>query len=211
VDALVVARAARVPYFLRRSNTWYVYAATLALGFPLVSLRHRVIENYRIPSESMARTMLVGDWVYVDKRASTRNAIADAALVTYRSPDDGSIALKRVVGVKGDILRMRNDTLIRNGKVIEESYATITPSPASDDYFLNRMRNWGPVSISGDSIFVLGDNRHASKDSRDVGLIPIANVLGKPRMIYYSYDPDGDTPLPFLTAIRWNRLGMSPQ
>jgi hypothetical protein len=56
--------------------------------------------------------MLVGDWLYVDKRASTRHAIAASALVTYRSPDDGSIVLKRVVGVKGDILRMRHDTLI---------------------------------------------------------------------------------------------------
>jgi signal peptidase I len=157
----------------------------------------------------MAQTFLLGDWVFVDKRASTRLAIGHTALVTYRSPDDYSVALKRVVGVRGDTLLMRNDTLIRNGKIIEEPYATVSHSPTRDD--LDRMHNWGPVNVSGDSIFVLGDNRHASKDSRHVGLIPIANVLGKPRMVYYSYDPQGDTALPALTAIRWSRLGSSPR
>jgi signal peptidase I len=209
-DAVFVARAAPEPYFLKRSNSWYVYAGTLTLGIALRSLHERVIERFRIPSEAMAQTILLGDWLFVDKRASTRRTIVHTALVTYRSPDDYSVALKRVVGVQGDTLLMRNDTLIRNGRIIEESYATINPSSTASDV-LDRMRNWGPVNVTGDSIFVLGDNRHASKDSRHVGPIPTANVLGKPRIIYYSYDPEGGTPLPALTAIRWKRLGLSPR
>jgi signal peptidase I len=211
VDALFVARAAPERYFLERSNSWYVYAATLTLGIALRQLHERVrrIEPFRMPSTSMAPTILLGDWVYVDKRASTRRAIVRTALITYRSPDDSSVALKRVVGLAGDTLLMRNDSLIRNGKAVEESYATVDPSPTSDD-LLNRMRNWGPVIVSGDSIFVLGDNRGASKDSRHIGLIPIANVLGKPWMIYYSYDPEGVALVPAFTAVRWTRIGMSP-
>ena len=149
------------------------------------------------------------DFLYVDERASTRHAIVHNALVAYRSPDDGSsVVIKRVVGVPGDTLRMRNDSLIRNDRIIEEPFVTISLTLGDS---LNEMGNWGPVTVSDDSMFVLGDNRHASKDSRHVGLIPIANVLGKPRLIYYSYDPEAEARLPFLTAVRWKRIGMMPQ
>jgi signal peptidase I len=217
VDAARVARRAQRPYEIKPVNRWYVYAMVLALGLGLgaavQNLRERVLEPYRNPSAAMAEALLVGDWFFVDKRASTRTALAHESIVVYESPEDPTDKIvKRIVGLPGDSLAARNDTLIRNGRTVIEPYATFTRyASAVDSAMRAGLGNWGPLLVPADSIFVLGDNRHASRDSRHVGFIPTRGVVGKPRLIYYSYDPEGDWALPFLTAVRWSRLGTMPQ
>jgi signal peptidase I len=217
VDAARLAREAQRPYQIKRVNRWYAYAAVVALGLGLGAvleiLRERFLEPYRNPSAAMANALLVGDWFFVDKRESTRTALAHGAIVVYQSPEDASNKIvKRIVGLPGDSLVARHDTLIRNGRVVIEPYVSIAPYRSDVDSALSAgMGNWGPLRVPPDSVFVLGDNRHASKDSRHVGFISARNVVGKPRLIYYSYDPAGDWTLPFLTAVRWSRLGTMPR
>lgn len=214
VDALLVARRAPVPYVPRPYNRASAYVLVIVLGLGLAQARDLLTDRwfaaYRIPSEAMAGTVLSGEWLWVDRRDAARGVARDG-LVVYRAPDDSVVLLKRVAGLPGDRLLMRNDTLIRNGQPVLERYVTIDPTSAAAGASLDSMRNWGPVTVSRDGIFVLGDSRHASKDSRHVGEIPLANVIGRPLFIYYSYDPQGDHPLPFLTAIRWSRLGLMPR
>lgn len=214
IDAFRVARRAPVPYTLKPYNAVYTYALVLVFGLGLGKARDSIkegfVEAYRVPSAGMAETIQLGDWLYVDKREAGRIAPTRNALIVYRSPDDRTLALKRVVGVAGDTLRMRNDTLYRNDEPVSEPYAHVLGNDRVNlaDPSLQRMRTWGPVIVAHGTVFVLGDNRHASKDSRHVGLIPLDSVVGTPTVVYYSYDPEGDRPFPALTAIRWQRLGM---
>jgi signal peptidase I len=67
--------------------------------------------------------------------------------------------------------------------------------------------NWGPLVIPPDHYFMMGDARYNSKDSRYWGLVPRANIRGRPLFVYYSWDPDSGKPLGPLTAIRWPRIG----
>jgi signal peptidase I len=182
----------------------------LGLGRVRDSIKEGFVEAYRVPSAAMSETIQLGDWLYVDKREAGRIAPTRNALILYRSPDDGTPAVKRVVGIAGDTLRMRNDTLYRSDEPVREPYAHVLANDRVNpaDNSLERMRTWGPVIVARGTVFVLGDNRHASKDSRYVGLIPLDSVVGTPSVVYYSYDPEGDWPLPALTAIRWQRLGM---
>ena len=70
------------------------------------------------------------------------------------------------------------------------------------------LNDWGPFVVPADSLFMLGDNRDASYDSRFYGFVPIAHLFGRPRLVYYSFDPFSYKPLRFLTAIRWSRVGL---
>ena len=212
LDAVLVARRAPVPYVLKRYNTPSMYALLLVFGLGLargrVWLNEFYVRAFRVPSVSMQQALLVGDWIYVDLRAAARRVSRDS-LIVFRAPDNGVIAIKRIVGVPGDLLAMRNDTLMRNGQTVSEPWVTIV-NDAHPDEETERMKTWGPVRVPQDDVFVLGDNRHASNDSRNYGFVPSSHLMGKPRLVYYSFDPDGDSPLPFLTAIRWNRIGISP-
>jgi signal peptidase I len=210
VDAFFAARRAPRPFALRAYNRWYVYAAAIVVAWAASVPAGRFLEAFRMPSGSMEPTILLGDWFYADKRPQARRALTHGGLVLYASPDDRSTVVKRVVGLPGDTLLMRADTLVRNGTTVDEPYmklrysAGVSATPQED-------RTWGPLVVPRDSLFVLGDDRHASKDSRHVGFIALADVLGTPRVVYYSYDPEGDMPLPYVTAIRWDRLGLQPR
>ena len=217
VDAARAAREAQRPYEIKRVNRWPVYAAVVVFGFGLGiavdTLRERFLEPFRNPSAAMSEALLVGDWFFVDRRLSARTTLARGAMVVYESPENPNEKIvKRIVGLPGDSLAARNDTLVRNGQVVVERYVSLQRSRTDTDSAMNAaMGNWGPLRVPADSIFVLGDNRRESKDSRHVGFIPIRGVVGKPRLIYYSYDPEGDWALPFVTAVRWSRLGTMPQ
>ena len=135
--------------------------------------------------------------------------------------------MKRLVGLPGDTIAMRNGTLIRNGKAQLERYVTHT-DPNSDPrgeefrlaarvfgvariahcgaYHASR-NNWGPIVVPAKHYFMLGDNRDNSLDSRYWGFVPDSLVLGSPIVVYYSYSPDSTSALDWLTRVRWKRLG----
>jgi signal peptidase I len=197
IDAARYARAAPADYEPRRYNRWYVYAGAIILVGLLRMLPLNFVETYRQSSEAMEPSLMRNEMFYAVKGPLLRGRPLGRILV-FESPEPGvgNIA-KRVVGVPGDTLRMQDGIFFRNGVAAPEQY-----KPGQ------RTEYWGPVVVPRDSFFMLGDNRTASRDSRYFGFVGRDRIRGGAHLLYYSYDTEGDMPLPFLTAIRWDRIGM---
>jgi signal peptidase I len=202
-------------------------------------LRTFLIEGYHIPSGSMERTLLVGDWLFVNKALyGAEVPLLHRRLPPVREPRRGDVVVfdskddpeqkivKRLVGLPGDTLAMRASHLIRNGVVVEEPYAVHTDTTETAEPWRDVMRgwqlpylaadtadyhpdlqNWGPIVVPPDSLFVLGDNRENSLDSRFWGFLPRANLRGSPMFVYYSYDATSLDAMPWLRDVRWARVG----
>lgn len=153
-------------------------------------------------------------------------------IVVFVSPIEDSMLVKRLIGVPGDTVQMRAGVLLRNGSPLQEPYAQSTdptwqvdpttrqmmrgmqlPHYVGDsaDSYLPDVHEWGPLVVPNDSLWMMGDHRDQSRDSRFWGLVPRKNVRGTPVLIYYSWDPASYKPLPFLSAIRWSRLFTIPR
>jgi len=179
-----------------------------------------VAEAFRMPSASGEPTLLVGDFFYILKFPRAPRELTDE-LVVFRSPEQPVLrVVKRAVGLPGDTLGMRDGLLYRNGRQVPEPYAQRydVARPPEDRYvsqmrawqvshlvhtdaarYLPTTRDWGPLVVPPDSFFAIGDNRDESYDSRFFGFIPLANISGRPRVIYFSYESG--------VGIRWKRLG----
>jgi len=197
------------------------------------------VEAFKIPSGSMERTLLPGDFLLVDKLAyGVEVPFTDWRLRGWRTPQRGDVIVfqypldptdnyvKRLVGMPGDTLAMREGTLVRNGVPLAERYVR-HEDPGMDPVdmqfgwqrpYLVRTaearfadhpsrNNWGPLVVPARQYFVLGDNRDNSNDSRYWGFVPMENVKGRPFVIYYSYAPDSARSFSWLSGIRWSRLG----
>lgn len=175
-----------------------------------------LIQAYVIPTGSMEDTLLVGDHLLVDKLADAPPGSVTSHLLPYREPHRGDIIVfrypvdisqtfvKRCIGVPGDHIRLVDKNLILNGKAVKEPYVyhkaeyfdpyrdefpipnVHIPSPASD-MLRNHVVN-GEVVVPPGYYFAMGDNRDFSSDSRYWGFVPRANIIGKPLIIYWSYD-----------------------
>ena len=211
-----------------------------------------LIAAYRIPSGSMIPTLLVGDWLFVNKAVygphipftSVRlPGVSDpqrGEVIVFESPYQADNApdftptlVKRMVGMPGDTLFMRKGLLHVNGIAQRQGFGAASqptinssqPAETSDLFQwqhrieLKQSRfgaapatpthdDWGPLVIPAQHYFMMGDNRYESKDSRYWGVVPRDNIRGRPIFVYYSYRADdSDRPLPFLTDIRWGRIG----
>ena len=152
-------------------------------------------------------------------------------IVVFMSPVEDSILVKRLIGVAGDTVAMRAGVLFRNSERLVEPHAqSLEPEWQLDsttrmamramqlphyvgvapESYLPDVHEWGPLVVPTDSLWMMGDNRDHSRDSRFWGLVPRKNVRGTPILIYYSYDAASYRPLPFISAIRWNRLLSAP-
>jgi signal peptidase I len=224
----------------RASHVAWEWLRTLAGAFAIYFVVQAfVIQAFRIPSGSMEKTLLVGDWLFVNKaiygpRVPLTHvhlpALAEpkqGGIVVFESPiEPGLNLVKRVIGVGGDTLAMRGGQLIRNGRPQEEPYVQHTnPTGNGSDSGMSWQReylvlgavdpasyapkrdDWGPLVVPPGHFFMMGDNRDASFDSRYYGFVRRELIKGKPLFIYYSYDPQGGGALPFLTDIRWDRIG----
>ena len=138
----------------------------------LVAVRLLVAEPFRVASTSMEPTLRAGDSVLVDKLAYGDDGPRRGDLVVFRAPAGDEVALKRVVGVGGDRVAIEDGLLVVNGRRPIEPY---TDSEAIDSVF------FGPVRVPAGAVFVLGDNRFDSDDSRDFGAVPTSDVIGRVR------------------------------
>ncbi len=204
-DAVRTARRASPTFVPRPYNRWYVYVCLIffsgqTLHRPLKSFIERhIYRAYRIPSESMAPTILVGDHLYA---TPLRGAIHRGDNVIY--PYSGKTFVKRVIGLPGDTLSMNSDSLWINGRRVPEPYMTPSSDVASPTSVSRHptMSTWGPVVVPAHSYFVMGDNRGSSLDSRYFGFVNADSVSERPLGIYFSRDPVSG-------SIRWKRLGAS--
>jgi signal peptidase I len=215
------------PRGLRRASDWLVVLAA-AVVLVLV-LRAFVVEAFRIPSASMERTLLAGDFLLVHKWVyGAEVPMAGWRLPAARTPRHGDVVVfdwpldpskpfvKRLVGLPGDTLSMRDGVLLRNGATVPEPYvapesASVTlpgdMAPGSADAPPEPRQDWGPVVVPPRHVYVLGDNRARSLDSRYWGFLPDSLVRGTPWFVYYSFEPDTARAAPWLTRIRWDRIG----
>jgi signal peptidase I len=162
-----------------------------------------------VPSASMAPTILVGDHFFIDKVAFPANyphalqkylpvrTIHRGDIVALWSPENPNLRLvKRVIGLPGETLEIRDRIVYIDGRKLSEPYAV-----HSDPIEITRRDNFGPVVVPADHFFMMGDNRDNSNDSRFWGFAPRENFIGKPLFVYWSFDeePYG----PDMTAIEW--------
>ena len=173
------------------------------------------VRAFRIPSGSMSPGIVTGDMLLVQTR-SARDTIRDDENVAYRL--DGHDLLKRVAGLGGDTLVMRGGQLRRNGRALVEPYTrndSTSAARSDEDFGWQRAYlaagmdttayhastdDWGPLVVPAGKVFVLGDDRHNSLDSRYVGFVDADSVFGGPTRIYFSWDANA-------RAVRWGRIG----
>jgi signal peptidase I len=148
----------------------------------LLVLRTWVLEPVRIPSSSMSPTLTAGEHVLVDKAFPARRTWHRGEVVLFRAPDNGKLTIKRLVGVAGDVVELRDGLLYVNGAEVVEPY--VAPGAIDSVY-------WGPVTVAPEHVMVLGDNRRNSLDSRAYGGVSIHALEGKVVAVLWPADRIG--------------------
>ena len=207
-------------------------SSTLVIAIFVITF---VLQAFQIPSESMEDTLLVGDYLLVDKFAYGMAPdwvplpyapIHRQDIVVFRYPvDPKQHFVKRVIGLPGDRIHMKNGVVYVNGEARSEPYVVdkfrgassfrdnfpttreVPPGVTSEWWseFPQLMRN-GDLLIPEDSYFVMGDNRHNSSDSRYWGLVPRESIVGRPLLIYFSIDPAPPATTPASAGARIERF-----
>ena len=197
----------------------YTEAIIIALILALF-IRTFIVQAFKIPSGSMLHTLLIGDHILVSKFIyGIKNPFTGAVLVPIKTPERGDIVvfkypkdpkldyIKRVIATAGDTVEIRDKQVFINGVVPEKRYGEfrdphiLPPSEGSRD-------NFGPITVPEGHIFVMGDNRDNSYDSRFWGFVNLNEVRGKAFIIYWSWDVDKALlSLDRFTSIRWSRIG----
>jgi signal peptidase I len=197
-------------------------AGVLVTGLFIITF---ILQAFEIPSSSMEDTLLIGDHVFVNREQLApptrwlgpllpyRN-IHRGDIVVFLSPEEpGLFVVKRIIGVPGDRIHLRDGAVYRNGQKLDEPYVqhkfgdynpyrdNFPAMPASEAYgvtsaeWINTMQSYvqgEDVVVPPNSYFGMGDNRDVSKDSRYWGFIPRQNVIGRPMFIYWSFVTPAD-------------------
>ena len=211
-----------------------------------------LVQAYVIPTGSMEGNLLIGDHILLDRLAFADPGPLGRCILPYREVERGDIVaflypedirqtyVKRIIGLPGDRIRLENGQVVRNGRRLVEPYTqhiAIQPDPYRDnfplgpaafttlrgrDMLLQHVRN-GEVIVPPGMLFALGDSRDNSADSRYWGFVPREYVVGKPLLVYWSYDAPTaelqgwtldhviDLAQHFLTRTRWKRSFMVPR
>jgi signal peptidase I len=135
-----------------------------------------VAEVVRIPTSSMAQTLLPGEHVLVDKATRVARPWHRGDVVLFRAPRSGVLTLKRVVALAGDKVELRDGELFVNNRRVPEQY--VVPGVLDSVYF-------GPKVVAQDEVFVLGDNRGNSLDSRRYGGVPVSQIEGRAVLVLW--------------------------
>ncbi len=193
------------------------YAESLVIAAIIALLvRGFVVQAFRIPSGSMEPTLLVGDHLLVNRLSYVMKLpFTDTVLLDLGSPERGDVVvfrypqdrskdfIKRVIGIGGDTVEIRNKVVYVNGRQVKDSHAHFEESTVTPAAFSPR-DNFGPITVPKDSYFVMGDNRDRSYDSRFWGFVKRDDLVGRALVLYFSLngEPDG-----FLHYVRWERIG----
>lgn len=138
------------------------------------------VRAFKIPSDSMSPTIINGDHIMVDMRYYKAHRPERGDLVVYLMPQFNVLYVKRVVAIGGDKIAVDSQGTILNGERIAEPYVYLDGKPGED------AEKFGPTTVPPNQVFLMGDNRNHSYDSRYTGTVGVDHVLGKPLYIYYS-------------------------
>ncbi len=193
---------------LRENIEAIVLAVILALF-----IRTFVVQAFKIPSGSMKQTLQIGDHILVSKFIyGVKLPFVNKTLIPVKDPERRDIIvfeypedtskdfIKRVVGVEGDVIRIKNKKLYVNDVPQEDEAFAVHLDKMIYPAQLHPRDNFGPVTVPDNKVFVLGDNRDNSHDGRFWGFVDLSAVKGKAFVIYWSWDSDK-------FGVRWNRLG----
>jgi len=221
-----------------RKSTIREYFESIVIAVILaLFVRTWVVQAFKIPTGSMENNLLIGDHLLVNKFVFGPEPLAleravmpvrdirRRDIVVFKYPDEPSRDfIKRVIGLPGETIELRNKKVFVNGQPLDEPYvhflevsrvaAEVTSSDVRERY--------GPVTVPDGQYFVMGDNRDNSQDSRYWGFLPRHYIKGKALVIYWSYDAGGEEPREagvgatltqlvsvvthFFTRTRWERM-----
>ncbi len=219
------------PTFQKSTAREYFESIVVAVVLALF-VRTFVVQAFKIPTGSMEPNLLVGDHLLVNKFifAPTANPVERALLpmreirrgdvVVFKFPEDPERDfIKRVIGLPGDTVELRNRELLINGQKVEEPHAhyVFPVGEGHESPNFDVRERYGPVTVPDRHYFMMGDNRDNSQDSRYWGFLPAHYVKGRALMIYWSFEPPTDEQPSGITAVfrtvtsiftgtRWNRL-----
>ena len=195
-----------------------------------------VVQAFQIPTGSMEPTLLVGDFLLVNKLAYARpvlplegvllprKPIARGNIVVFKYPKDlTKDYVKRVIALEGEIVEVKDKQVFVNDKPLDEAYKVHIDSHVNSktDFYSYEdviRDNYGPITVPAGNCFVMGDNRDNSYDSRYWGFLPLASIKGKPWIIYFSYKAERDAwqktglrdrlkkIVSFIPKARWGRM-----
>jgi signal peptidase I len=197
----------------KRKSTLREYAEAIIIALLLaLFIRTFVVQAFKIPSGSMLDTLLIGDHILVNKFIyGVKNPLNGETWIPLKKPERKDIVvfkyplnpgqdyIKRVIGVEGDRIEVKDKKVYLNGEALNENYTVFSDSkilPAN----LQPRDNMGPLTVPPDSLFVMGDNRDNSYDSRFWHFVDLKAVKGKAFILYWSWDKEN-------FAVRWSRIG----
>ena len=220
-----MAKKDNLPVVEKQSETTVEFLASLAAvlvtGLFIITF---ILQAFEIPSSSMEDTLLIGDHVFVNREQFAPKTNWMGPLLPYRNINRGDIVVflspaepglyvvKRIMGIPGDCIHLRDGAVYRNGEKLTESYVmhksgnydpyrdNFPAVPPSDAYNVSpdwqlQMRSHiegDDIVVPPDSYFGMGDNRDVSLDSRYWGFIPKENVIGRPMFVYWSFNTPPD-------------------
>lgn len=193
----------------------YLEAIGLAILLALI-IRTWGLQAFKIPSESMKPTLLIGDHLLVFKSAyDIKLPFSDRILLRVGEPKRGDVVvfvypenrdmdfIKRIIGLPGETVEVKDQTVLVNGKPIEDPWGHYLPT-YNGYHQCPHPDHFGPVTVPPDQYFVMGDNRNESKDSRywfdcQGGFVPRADLIGRAVIIYWAWQDES-------WSVRWSRL-----
>ena len=165
-------------------NRWYFYLLIILINaFAINPLLERFyippVKAYKLPAQSMAPTLIVGDRIMVNKKYYTNKNPQRGDIVIFPYPTDPEKDyIKRVIGLPGETIEIRGNKAFLNSKPLDEAFIQVS----------GKQSEFGPVTVPDGNLFVLGDNRDNSIDSRFFGFVEIGTLKGKALYIYWAKD-----------------------
>ena len=199
---------------IKKKSAFREYAEAILVALVLALLiRTFVVQAFKIPSGSMEPTLEIGDHILVNKFLyGVKIPFTGLSFWAWEQPQRGDVVvftyplepekdfIKRVIAVGGDTVRMVNKKLYINGAEAYDPHAVYKEGTVLPGGDAQKRDNFGPITIPPGKLFVLGDNRDRSLDSRFWGFVPLGEVKGKAFIIYWSWNSQE-------TNVRWKRLG----
>lgn len=231
VDAARAARRSAAGPAGHPGYRWPTYLGFLVMALVVSSVattavKALIVQAYRLPAGSMAETLLPGDFVLATKPGyGARLPFVGTNISPCKDPQRGDIVVarfpgmtapyvKRIVGLPGERFEIRDRVVWIDGAPLDESYPSfddprIRPRSYEDRAIVpagaGNKDNFGPILIPQDRVFLMGDNRDHSDDSRYLGPLELEHIAGKVRVVYWSWDPVKPV------TVRWDRIGRRVQ
>ena len=205
IDAIILARRnSNKRYQLKIYNKLYIYILVLVVSNFIITpvcgslIKRNFMASYKIPTGSMIPTILLGDQIISNQLIYKYSKPSYGDIVIFKPPHKDTNYIKRIIGVSGDVIEIKDKKLFVNNIKQKENYVAFSDNRIFPAY-ISRRDNCGPVTVPENSVFLLGDNRDNSEDSRFWGMVDLKNVHGKAQNVYWSWDKKN-------IKVRWGRV-----